>query len=795
MKKIVIAIIAAFTALTGSHELFAQYTFKCIITDAESKEALSSVNVKIFPGNISGYTNDEGEYETNNIQSGNVKIILNRVGYKELTESAVISEYKENLFRFNLYPSEIMSGEITVYSPKIENQLKYAILPVSLMTSAEIDILPAISIADAMKTKQGINLVRDGIWANDINIRGLSRDNIVVLINGNRVETANNHAARFALIDENSIEKVEIIKGGVSSIYGSGATGGIVSIKTITGNYSRTIKLNGNASAEYFSVNKLSGTSLSAFLSSDKFNANVYANYRVATDTKTPSGILPNSSFRDYGVSVNAGYKFSEKHNLNFEFQKYETPYAGIPGGYPLFPQNATVTYMPADRDMYALNYEAKDLSKAFRKLSARFFIQNIFRNVEVLPNSKVTIPPTATTPKTVIDNLLIKPAGKHYSKGAMLQSDFQMNNNKLIIGLDAWQRKLVTERERTQQIYKYDSLNNLISSTNLITGDIPIPESKFTSIGFFANDEMSISNDRIYLNLGGRIDANFISNDESVNPLYTITNGVRNDNPPGQKVLWEASERNEISWSLNSGMNFKLYDKLNLSGNFSLSFRSPSLEERYQYIDLGSIVRVGNPDLKPELGYFISAAAKYWGNELNFSLEVYSNFMNDLVSEVPGTFEGRNALVKTNIGKARLAGFESELEYNFYKNFTFNAGIEYVNGENTEDDSALPQIPPLNGTLGLKCSLWNFLLLKFNTVMFDSQNRVSTGEFTTPGYTVYNFYVYAKDISIYNLKLDISSGVENIFDKNYRDHLSTSRGSFVSEPGRNIFLKAKINF
>lgn len=785
-------VIILFLNYTG---LYAQLNFKCLVSDNSSNEVLSNASVLINPGNISGYTDTEGIFQTTKINSGKVTVIISRIGYKEFSESIELKILTENFFRFRLIQSEIMSGEIKVYSPKIENQIKFAILPVSLITKSDIEYLPAISTADAMKIKPGINLVRDGIWANDINIRGLSRDNIVVLINGNRVETANNHAARFALIDENSIERIEIIKGGVSSIYGSGATGGIVSIKTETGNFSDKLKIKSIFSADYLSVNKMSGTGISLFMSSNKIKANLHALYREATDTKSPSGVIPNSSFRDHGISFNAGYKLSERHVFNFEYQKYKSPYAGIPGGYPLFPQNSTVTYIPADRDMYSLNYEFSNVSNPIKKLSAQIYFQNIIRNVEVIPNSSVTIPATSTAPKTRIDNLLIAPVGKHYTKGLMIQSDIQKNNNKLIIGFDAWQRRLITERERTQQIYKYDSLNNLISSVNLITGDIPIPESKFTSLGLFANDELSLSGDRVYLNFGGRVDANFISNKESVNPLYTITNGVRNDNPASQKVLWEASDRNEISWSLNAGANYKLYEKFNLSGNFSASFRSPSLEERYQYIDLGSIVRVGNPELKPELGYFVSLSAKYWGSKLNYSLELFSNFLKDLVTEVPGTFEGRNALIKTNIGKTRLAGFESECEYNFYKQFTFMGNLSFVNGENTEDNSALPQIPPLNGMLGIKGTFWNKLTIRFSTVIYSSQNRIAEGEYATPGYTIYNFYADISNINFNYLKLTLSSGVENIFDKNYRDHLSTSRGSFVSEPARNIFLKIKFNF
>ncbi len=66
---------------------------------------------------------------------------------------------------------------------------------------------------------------------------------------------------------------------------------------------------------------------------------------------------------------------------------------------------------------------------------------------------------------------------------------------------------------------------------------------------------------------------------------------------------MWEGTEANNSSYSGNLGFIYSLFSDLDLTLGLGSSFRSPSLEERFQYIDQGSVVRVGNPDLEPEQG------------------------------------------------------------------------------------------------------------------------------------------------------------------------------------------------
>ena len=63
-----------------------------------------------------------------------------------------------------------------------------------------------------------------------------------------------------------------------------------------------------------------------------------------------------------------------------------------------------------------------------------------------------------------------------------------------------------------------------------------------------------------------------------------------------------------------------------------------------------------------------------------------------------------------------------------------------------------------------------------------------------TPGYAVFNWALNSNMSALSGLDLKISAGMENIFNKSYRNHLSTARGNITEEPGRNIYLKLILN-
>lgn len=88
------------------------------------------------------------------------------------------------------------------------------------------------SITNVTTRIPGVDKISDSAWGSAINIRGLGRNRVVFLIDGCRVNTATDINAQFGLIDPQEIERIEVLKGPISALYGSGSIGGIVNIIT-----------------------------------------------------------------------------------------------------------------------------------------------------------------------------------------------------------------------------------------------------------------------------------------------------------------------------------------------------------------------------------------------------------------------------------------------------------------------------------------------------------------------------------------------------------------------------------
>ena len=111
-----------------------------------------------------------------------------------------------------------------------------------------------------------------------------------------------------------------------------------------------------------------------------------------------------------------------------------------------------------------------------------------------------------------------------------------------------------------------------------------------------------------------------------------------------------------------------------------------------------------------------------------------------------------------------------------------------------TNDDN-LPEIPPFNGMIGFRFDLIDFLKVDFNSIFTADQNKTAQGEINTPGFAYFNFYLTTELIRLSGMGIEFSGGIENMFNKEYRNHLSTNRGFIKSEPGRNLFLKMNLNW
>lgn len=738
------------------------------ITD-QNNHPLSFVNVFNNDLHLTTSTDSNGVFSFN-LPADKYSLSFEHIGFRSLKKIIDFSLHNPSEIII-LNPAIVNFGEVTVTSTRFEQFIKDVPLSLEVIDKNYIIGTTSVSVPDALQNQPGIAILRDGIWGTDVSIRGLGRQNIVTLIDGNRIETSSNHAASLALVDVNDIDKIEILKGGYSSLYGTGAAGGVVNITTKTGIYTEKLSLSGSLISGYNSVNNSGMGYLSLASSSSNWYAKLSSTLRSAENTKTPSGILLNSQFRDNNLSAAIGVRPFSNQELLLKYQRFHGNDIGIPGG-SSFPSAASAKYLLAERDMYSAEYIIAGLLPSLKNLSLKYSFQQIKRDVELKIN------PNATTSQ------ILTPSAVHNTHGAQLQANWILSEfNQLSAGIDLWQRSYKGIRE-----------TKVINPSGIkITGDFPVPNSKYLSAGFFAQNETFLFDSRLKLLIGGRYDMIKVTNDDAFNPSYVITNGVRNDNPVHSSLSsFYASNSTDKSWSGNAGLLYSLLDDLDVTLNLAHAFRSPVQEERYQYINLGGNIYLGNPSLKPEQGNFLDLGFRVWKSRLSFKGNVFLNYFTDLVVDSRDT---GIVFRKSNVGKARLYGYDLGFEYNFWENLVSYGNISYVRGENLLNHTNLQQIVPLNGRIGLRFPVLTYLYTDLSSTFFAKQNNNSPGEIATPGYAVFDFYLSTSEINIKYFSFKLYSGIENLFDKSYKQYLSTNRGFIKDEPGRNFFLKFQINW
>ncbi len=427
---------------------------------------------------------------------------------------------------------------------------------------------------------------------------------------------------------------------------------------------------------------------------------------------------------------------------------------------------SSPATYTLARRELISAEYRAPNLAAWLPLLTVRASRQEIDRNVEIIQSPTVTVTPHAV----------------HITHGAGVEARLLPSEEFFVTtGGELWQRALESWREKRQVV------------TGVITGERPLPVSQFLSGGLFVQGEWRLVPERFTVTFGARHDWIHVHNDEVWSPEYLISGGVQQTPAPGRKMLWAARSANDASWSANAGLAYAPVRGLDITALCASAFRSPSLEERYDYVDLGSFVRLGNPDLHAEQSLSLNAGARWTDEVARVQADAFVNTLTDMVAELPGTYEGRKAYIRANIGEARLYGYEMSVEYRLMPGLSAGATVAAVRGEDRVNHTDLPQIPPRNGTVSLTATLPERGSITLIGAWASRQGRPGGDESSTPGYCVLDADVTAAPLAVAGAVVTLHAGVRNIFDRDYRLHLSTLRGVVRSEPGRNVVVSATV--
>ncbi len=139
-----------------------------------------------------------------------------------------------------IYQTPVTAGEmepVVVTATRTAQTVDQALATVSVITRQEIEQSGAQSIDQLLRTTSGIHITTNGGYGKSTGfyIRGTESDHVLVLIDGVRAASATLGTYAWAHLSLNQIEKIEIVRGGRSSLYGSDAIGGVIQIFTRKG--------------------------------------------------------------------------------------------------------------------------------------------------------------------------------------------------------------------------------------------------------------------------------------------------------------------------------------------------------------------------------------------------------------------------------------------------------------------------------------------------------------------------------------------------------------------------------
>jgi len=618
---------------------------------------------------------------------------------------------------------------------------------VTVITKDDIKNSNAKDIIDVLRPVPGV-VVRDfygtGVKAS-VDIRGFGEQggmNALILIDGRRVNEIDLSGVDWAQIPLEQIEKIEVVRGWGSVLYGDNAVSGVVNIITKKGKGKPSIELEVQGGSYDMNSQSLSFSGSKGGLS-----------YNLTGSHESTHGYRKNSYYETGDCGTNLSYEVNPEFSLSFRQGFHKAEY-GLPG--PLSSSDLQKMSRRSskygddhanDKDYYfmlGLDKESENIGDfvvdvSFRRKEADTFWLTSSMGWNPVYLSRIDT--IGITPKYVLD------------KG-IFGHDF-----KLILGTDFYKAD-----------YSMDNYNNAMALQS--ASDI----NKITA-GFYIQEEFSILKN-LSLLAGYRYEGAKYEFDYHDNSGWNPD--VDKDIRPNMKAF-------------DGGLLFNYKDDSSVFFNINQSFRFPAADE---YFTWGTI----NTELKSQKAQNFEIGVKHrFNDDLKLDLAYFfMNVENELYYNPAGGPFGWGA--NENYDKTRHQGLEFAFDSKIHKSISFFANYTYTKSTfraGAYEDKNIPMVPRHKGSVGLQ-----FLLPKDITLNILG-NYVGERYFINDqanNFSRLNGYMSADMNISYTYKdFTVTAGVNNVFDKEYSEigvcNSITGAKNYYPSPGRNFNLKLDCKF
>lgn len=641
--------------------------------------------------------------------------------------------------------------------------LRNAPASITVITREELERKPVNNLADAVKGVEGVSIIGSETNTKDISIRGLAGDYTLILVDGKRQnsrESRPNGSGGFEagfVPPIEAIERIEVIRGPMSSLYGSDAMGGVINIITrkvsdkwfVAAGADSTIQENADSGNIYNGNFYLSGPLIEKKLG---FQVYGYGNYRPEdeiigghnkNDNKSITAKLAFTPTDNQEILLEAGRTVQKRESTPGDSIDAYTVRGGLKQPNPKTDTNN-------ERNNWAITHTGQwgfgfsDIS--LYQEETRRTIQTHKQNAStgIWSSNFDTRKPEITN--TVADAKLTLP----------------LSSNTVTLGGQ----------------YQYSELRD-----DSATGRTTTKPAKMTAYqqSVFVEDELALTDN------------------------LTLTGGLRLDD----------HEQYGNYWNPRGYMVYHLTDEITLRGGVAKAFRAPTLREISPGYGTstqgGAGVMYGNSDLKPETSTNQEIGIAYdHESGFNAALTLFNtDFKNKLSSysvDSKDPITGLNLYTYDNVGEANIKGIEVATTVPLAKALKLNLNYTYLNSKRQSDDESfssgeslkgqpLAQTPKHSANAKLTWSI-NDKLETYTHVIYTgeqiwaAQRNSHTGPRYRPALTtadVGGSYQINKNVLI-NL------AVLNITDET-GDDINTKGGNWIVEDGRRYWASVNVKF
>ncbi|MFQ5824936.1 MAG: TonB-dependent receptor domain-containing protein [bacterium] len=779
----------------GLVKLQAQNHFAKIIgrvVDKDNQTPLAHVEVYIKSIKHGDVTNKEGRYVIDNLSSGIYDIIFKLQGYKTAHQKGIIVRANETVEVNTEMSSTIIKFEEVLVTANRSINLEHEVSQlVSVVAEKEIKDKNVHQTSEIFKEEVGVFVQKTNQGGGSPIIRGLKANKLLLLVDGIRLNNSTYRGGNLQYlntVDSESLQRVEVVYGPNSVMYGSDALGGVINVITKKPilHDQHGYKFSGTSSATISTADRTQTSNISLMASNSKWGVLLQASYksfgnitrgskadgtlmqRLENDSRTKRVLNKTQSPNDYNtIDFNSKFLFrlSNLQQLTATYQLNRQK--SVPRYDVIEAQKDSVwKYAPQERDLIYLKYRNRHSNAIFNTAMVTLSLQRQFeRRVRQKFESISEISDQFRTMTT----------------GLQLQfNKYLAQKHQLVYGTEIYYDKVSTKS------YQRNTSTEEIIDRNPIFPD----GSSFINFGLFTQDEFGLSS-KWKLALGARF---------SVFKLKAPFG----DNTAGG-LNFGTLVQSTTALTGNLGSMFSITDGMNFVTNIAQGFRTPNLDDVSK---LGpgkgsSFFDIPNPNVKPEKIVSFDGGFKFNFSHVKANILGYYNYITDLLLRRPAEFNGLPYVVeesdtllvfrKENAGKAYTAGFEMNADALITSNIAIFGNLSYTYGQNISENEPLTAMPPMIGMVGVRWKINNFQV-ELNSRFATEQERLSSEdkkdlripEGGTPGWYTLNVRFNASLAHYLSLKFTVS----NLLDRNYREHLSG-----FNAPGRNFILGLYIKY